>query len=219
MTPALGVYGAGLSSGTGTLETEDGTRLSLPIGSWSGAPDTADVALLARCAGPTLDVGCGPGRMTAALTERGIPALGIDISATAVRMTIDRGGMALRRNVFDRTPATRRWSHILLADGNIGIGGDVIRLLSRCAELLAPRGTVLLDLEPPGTALVAKQVRLTSGDRTSQWFRWSWLGTDALNCLTASAGLTPIALWCTGSRWQSELVLTDSWPTPGGGFR
>lgn len=217
MTLALGVYESGLATGRGELQIEDGTHITLPIGSWSGAPDRGDLALLDRCAGPTLDVGCGPGRLTAALTARSIPALGIDISGTAVRMAIARGAMALQRNVFDDAPATHRWAHVLLADGNIGIGGDVVRLLSRCADLLAPGGTILLDVGPPGTALIARQVRLASAGRTSGWFRWSWLGVDALSVMAAAAGMAPIGLWRTGSRWQAELAAADNWPAPGPG--
>ncbi|MGI8415539.1 MAG: methyltransferase domain-containing protein [Nakamurella sp.] len=215
MTVALRVYESGLTSGRGELETEDGNRAKLPIASWSGAPDPGDLALLERCTGPTLDMGCGPGRTTAALTEDGIPALGIDISSVAVRMTIARGGMALQRDVFDQMPGEQRWAHLLLADGNIGIGGDAVRLLSRCAQLLAPGGSILLDVGPPGTALMARQVRVAVGGRTSGWFRWSWLGVDALSVVSAAAGLAPTALWRNGSRWQAELAASDSWPVAG----
>ncbi|MDQ2845811.1 MAG: class I SAM-dependent methyltransferase [Actinomycetota bacterium] len=215
MTPALQVYESGLTSGCGELETEDGDRSVLPIGSWSGMPDPGDLALLDRYSGPTLDVGCGPGRMTAALTNLGIPTLGIDISSVAVQMTIARGGMALQRNIFDQMPADRRWAHILLADGNIGIGGDAVRLLSKCAGLLTPGGTILVDVGPPGTALIARQVRVAVGGRTSGWFRWSWLGVDALSVISAAAGLAPTTLWRNGSRWQAELAASDSWPAVG----
>ncbi|MDQ6658769.1 MAG: class I SAM-dependent methyltransferase [Actinomycetota bacterium] len=215
MTLALQVYESGLTCGCGELETKDGGRSVMPIGSWSGAPDPGDLALLERCSGPTLDVGCGPGRMTSALTRLGIASLGIDISSVAVQMTIARGGIALQRNVFDEIPGEQRWEHILLADGNIGIGGDAVRLLSRCAGLLAPGGKILLDVGPPGTALSARQVRVAVGDRTSGWFRWSWLGVDALSVISATAGLTPTAVWRNGSRWQAELTASDNWLTGG----
>ena len=37
---------------------------------------------------------------------------------------------------------------MLLADGNIGIGGRPARLLQRCAQLLAPGGQILVEAEP-----------------------------------------------------------------------
>ena len=74
---------------------------------WCRDAIAGDAALLGRCAGPTLDVGCGPGRLTGALTGAGRPALGIDVSAAAVRLARRRGAIALRRDVFDPVPGTR----------------------------------------------------------------------------------------------------------------
>ena len=85
--------------------------------------------MLARCEAPVLDVGCGPGRLVGALNARGVPALGIDISARAVEQARGRGAMALRRAVEQPVPAEGRWGTVLLADGNIGIGGDPAALL------------------------------------------------------------------------------------------
>ena len=59
---------------------------------------------LADCRGATLDPGCGPGRLTAALAGRGVPTLGIDAAAAAVAWTIERGGRALRRDIFEPPP-------------------------------------------------------------------------------------------------------------------
>ena len=52
----------------------------------------------------------------------------------------------LQRSVFDRLPGERRWGTVLLLDGNIGIGGDPVRLLRRCADLVRPRGQVLAEV-------------------------------------------------------------------------
>ena len=102
----------------------------------------ATTALLARCAGPTLDVGCGPGRLTGGADPTGAArASGIDISAEAVRQARGRGAPAMRaRRVRPAARTTGRWQHVLLADGNIGIGGDPVALLRRCRDLLAPGG-------------------------------------------------------------------------------
>lgn len=205
MSAALEVYELGLRSGGGSVLGEDGRRTRLPVPQWSAAPDRADRALLARCAGPTLDIGCGPGRLTAALAARGVPALGIDISALAVAMTVARGGVALLRDVFDRAPGDGRWRHVLLADGNVGIGGDPARLLLRCAHLLAPGGTALVDVAPPGTGLVARRVRLEAAGRRGPWFVWSRLDAESLHALAAPLGLTMTSHYHINSRWQAEL--------------
>lgn len=49
--------------------------------------DMGDVALLVHCIGATLDIGCGPGRMSQGLVARGACVLGIAASAA---MTVDR---------------------------------------------------------------------------------------------------------------------------------
>lgn len=211
MTSALTVYERGLE--TGLLRYDDGRPV--PVDRWLRDADTSDLPLLDHCTGPTLDVGCGPGRLTAALVRRGVPALGIDLSDRAVSMTIDRGGLALRRDVFTPTPGERRWQHILLADGNIGIGADPVRLLARCAELLAPGGSLLLDLDPPGYGLVTATTRVHAAGISSRPFRWSRLGVDVVTAVSAPAGLLPQQVWRSGDRWQACLVLVDGWAAPG----
>src|SRR5262249_61510991 len=76
---------------------------------------------------PTLDVGSGPGRLTVALAECGIPALGIDVTPYAVHLARAAGALTLLRDVFGRVPGAGRWMTVLLADGNIGIGGEPVR--------------------------------------------------------------------------------------------
>jgi SAM-dependent methyltransferase len=216
MTAGLPVYEASLATGSGTLLTNRGRRTVLPIGTWVKGPTDADHALLDRCVGRTLDVGCGPGRLTAALLLRGTRALGIDLSEHAVELATARGATAQCGDVFTHELGRASWAHVLLADGNIGIGGDPVRLLVRCAELLDHRGSVLLDTAPPGTGLVQRRVRLESGGRRSRWFEWAWVGVDCLDTIAAPAGLGVAARWRVGDRWQAELRRTETWERPCG---
>ena len=107
---------------------------------WADPADARDRALLRRCGGPVLDIGCGPGRMSEHLAHQGVAVLGIDVVPEAVAQTRARGASALHRDVFDRLPGEGRWTCALLADGNIGIGGDPVALLRRVAHLLRPGG-------------------------------------------------------------------------------
>ena len=154
-----------------------------------GPDRAADEVLLRACTGATLDLGCGPGRFTAALAARGVRALGVDLAATAVAMTIRRGGMALHQDLFAPLPGFGSWAQALLADGNIGIGGDPAQVLRRARELLGVEGIVLAELDPPGTGVRREYLRLETEHSVGPWFPWTRVGTDAAADLATAAGL------------------------------
>ena len=186
------------------IEHADGTSSPLPVDSWLRAAP-GDESVLDRCAGPTLDVGAGPGRLTVALAERGVPALAIDITPYAVTMARASGALALRRDVFSYLPGTGRWSTVLLADGNIGIGGDPAALLRRARDLVRPGGTVVAEAGPPGSQARSEQVRLRTGEGTGPWFPWAWVGADELVALATEAGLRVTERWADSGRWFAVL--------------
>ncbi|MBA8958099.1 SAM-dependent methyltransferase [Rhodococcus percolatus] len=132
-----------------------GTRRPLPVGRWMGGDASslsdriADRVMLTGYHGATVDLGCGPGRLTAALVSAGVAALGVDSSFTAVQLTIRRGGLALHRDIFAPLPRSGHWDRVLLADGNIGIGGEPVRILRRARELLQTHGIVITEVDPP----------------------------------------------------------------------
>ncbi|PWK88121.1 methyltransferase family protein [Lentzea atacamensis] len=152
----------------------------LSVARWQADADEGDEILLDACTGPTLDVGCGPGRLVAALLARNVRALGIDVSPVAIRRTTERGGVAIRRDVFDLLPGEGRWHHLLLADGNIGIGGNPAALLRRARQLLRPSGTVVVEVEQPGSGLTIGQARVRTGGTLGKWFPWAWSDAESL---------------------------------------
>ncbi|SCL20905.1 hypothetical protein GA0070624_2157 [Micromonospora rhizosphaerae] len=136
----------------------------------------------AALAGPADRPGLQPRRLTAALAERRIVALGVDVSAAAVRLAPGRGAVVLRRDVPAPLPGEGRWAHAVLVDGHIGIGGDPARLLRRCADLLRSGGTALVELAPPGSGLWRGRAHVSSGRdagaERGPSFRWTRVGVE-----------------------------------------
>jgi SAM-dependent methyltransferase len=164
-----------------------------------------DASLIDRCGGPTLDVGSGQGRLTLALAERGVLALGIDVTPQAVQLAQTPGALTLQRDVFSRVPGTGRWMIVLLADGSIGIGGDPVALLSRVAELLAPHGQALVEVQPPGQELRRERVRFRHGKQAGDWLPWAYVGLDQLAGIAGQAGLARGETWSSDGRWFATL--------------
>lgn len=183
------------------LVSQDGTRITLDVRRWLAAPDLADHSVIDRCVGPTLDVGCGPGRFVTALASRGIPSMGVDIAATAVELTRRQGVPVLLRNVFEDLPGQGRWATVLLMDGNIGIDADPYRLLTRVRSLLGPAGCALVEVDPDTGLDDVLTVRLTRGGRSAgPSFRWARLGLPALRRIALAAGYREREVWSLAGR-------------------
>jgi SAM-dependent methyltransferase len=178
----------------------------LPVAHWTRTADASDRAVLAHCTGATLDIGCGPGRMSAHLAELGRSVLGVDVVAEAVEQTRSRGVTALRRDIFAPMPGEGRWETALLADGNIGIGGDPARLLRRVHALLAPRGRVVVDLAPYGLGIQTASVMLRTERQSSRPFAWTVVGAEAIGAIAQAAGFSVDGTHEYAGRWFAILL-------------
>ena len=185
--------------------TDDGRRVGVDTRRWRGGVTDADVRLLARAQQPVLDVGCGPGRHAGHLIGRGVAALGVDVSAAAVALARDRGVSVVHGSIFGAIPDPGLWGSALLLDGNIGIGGDPVALLTRLRSLLVPAGTALIEcVEPTGRAMQA-HVRLVGPAGSSTPFPWGFLDHTHLPAVAAQAGYAVTEVWRDDGRWFAEV--------------
>ncbi|MFN2506498.1 MAG: methyltransferase domain-containing protein [Acidimicrobiales bacterium] len=188
------------------MRAHTGEALAFDHARWHAAADGEERALLAPVRGPVIDLGCGPGRIVDTLARRGVPALGVDSSPSAVALARSRGTTVLERDVFGPLPGEGRWATALLFDGTIGIGGDPARLLSRCRELMSSRGRVVVEVERPGSGWRTVTAWFERDGRRSPSFDWAVVGADAMTLLAQPAGLEVDDLTETPSgRWFAHL--------------
>lgn len=181
------------------LREPGGARVDAPAVEWFRAAAAVEVRALRDVRGPALDIGCGPGRHVRALSERGIPSLGIDITAAALRHARAKRVPVLERCVFGRVPGAGRWRSALLLDGNVGIGGDPVQLLRRVGELLAPDGRVLVEVGTTAAA-VGDRVRFEVDATPGPWFGWTAVAVAELPAIAHESGLRLMRRWSDEGR-------------------
>lgn len=186
---------------------DTGAEEPLAVDRWASRASIDDQALIIdHCAGPTIDLGCGPGRLVQALRERGLDSLGVDNSTEAVRLARSRGIPVLHRDVFRPMPYEGRWAHALLADGNVGIGGRPFSLLHRVWAMLAAGGVLHVELDEPGTGVVHTWRQLRVDGEVGRRFAWALVGVDAIAQLAQRAGFAHTDSLVHGGRHVAMLT-------------
>jgi len=183
-----------------------GPQAAFDVARWSADADSADLTSIDG-ARSVLDIGCGPARMVRAAVDRGLDALGVDVSVTAVAMAVDAGLPVVAGSVFDELPGEGSWHVALLLDGNIGIGGDPTALVARASAVLSADGSVVVETAPDASADVVYDAQVVDEQgRASATFPWAEVGREALGRHAAAAGLRVSQTWSASGRTFCRLV-------------
>ncbi|WP_285726449.1 methyltransferase domain-containing protein [Psychromicrobium xiongbiense] len=210
-------YEEALVRGQGALRLVDAAgvipEVHFRVERWLASANRLERGLLKAMRGPVLDIGCGPGRMVAAASALGLPALGLDSSTAAAARARARGACVLVQSVFDPLPDLLEGPHqrgLLLLDGNIGIGGDPHRLFRRARALSAPGATLLVETDPVRHIATRYQATVHGpGGTMSEPFPWARLGLRALPQIAATAGWSMESSF--SRRGREFAVLRTAW--------
>jgi SAM-dependent methyltransferase len=197
----------GAHGGLRLHESGSGALLDLDFGKWNRDADEVDLSLVRHARGPLLDIGCGPGRMVRAAGEAGLVALGLDVSPEVVVQARRSGAAVALGSVFDRVPAEGLWRTALLIDGNVGIGGDVAALLTRCREILAESGKLVVELHTDDDRDHSYNATVVDAEGSqSGAFPWAEVGLTRLREIADASGFTIDRAFTAGGRRFCRLI-------------
>jgi hypothetical protein len=109
------------------------------------------------------------------------------------------------QDLFHPIPEEGGWDTALVADGNVGIGGDPVRVLTRAREVAHPAGRVVVELSRPGTGLRVDRVHLRVGELRSSTFSWARVDPDRIGDVAGLAGLRVRDMRHRTHRWWAVL--------------
>ena len=171
------------------VRTAAGRRAALPLRRWLAPAASADLLVVERAAAPVLDVGCGPGARRCARA----PGAARPPASTSRRWrSASRGARRPTRSTrasFSDGCRARPGRAPCCSTATSASAAARTRLLARAAELLAPGGEAIVELDPPGAGSTAGGMRLEAPARCGSGSPGRSVDADAIAVVGGRAGL------------------------------
>jgi len=180
------------------LEADDGTSMPAMEPAWFFQTSNEwypwEKKTLDSLKGPILDLGCGAGRASLYLQEKGLEVTALDVSPNAVKVCRRRGIHDVRLGDLRNPPEDRHWRSVLMLCGNLGLAGgwnESRELLSQLARISTEGAILIGDTVDPtitddpeeieyqrkqvetGRYVGQVRLRLKYGDVISPWWEQS----------------------------------------------
>lgn len=157
--------------------------------------------------GRVLDVGCGGGRVSLHLQDRGLEVVAIDSSPGAVAVATERGvRTAVVADVVTLPPELGTFDTVVIARNNAGLGGDDAgrrRLMAALAERTTSRGRIVTDSVDPARIPTDRRpagdhrYRIRWLEMATPWFRYAMCAPDQAEDLVR------------GTAWRVARIIDD----------
>lgn len=194
-------------------ERDDGYLFASPAAKYLAPPEEwlpFERRAVDSASGHVLDIGCGAGRVTLYLQERGLPIVGLDTSPGAVEAAKRRGvRQAVVATVYDHAATRARYDTFLLCGNNLGLLENARNgraFLVALGSMASPKARIIATgTDPYGLDDPARRryiednrqrgrmggqarIRIRYRDLTTEWFEYLYCSLDELAELAADTG-------------------------------
>ncbi len=174
------------------LRHDDGRVDRLPVRSWLGgrnADERFDHAVVGLCNGPTIDWVAALDVWWRTWSSAECPRSGSTSRPPPSSWRAAAAPRPCAATCSNRCRGPAGGTTVLLADGNVGLGGDPRRICGGPANCCVSGGRCVAEFDSAIDGIDTGWVRLESSRTIGPWFRWASVGIDCAARLADDVGL------------------------------